>query len=74
VRLDGLHRRDDRDVDADHGALLPDLRALNREHGPVPVALIMGSHFSILDDVIRTRSRHWSATSVRGIAPTGPML
>ena len=39
-RRDDLHsvtRQGDRDVDADHGVLLHDVRALDREHVPVPV-------------------------------------
>ena len=44
-RRDDLHhgqRQGDRDVDADHAVLLHDLRALDREHVPVPVGPAAG--------------------------------
>jgi hypothetical protein len=77
VQLDGVNWRCLRDdlyqrlgqdhghVDADHGLLLHGLRALHRQHVPLPSGLMLGGNFTIMDYLIwnesRRRSAIWSA-------------
>ena len=68
-------RQGDRHVDADHGVLLHGLRALGREHVPVPLgADACGGKFSIMDYFIWNEIPTVLGNLVGGLAFTGLTL
>ena len=72
--FDHRQRQGDRDVDADHAVLLHDLRAFHREHVPVPVGLLLGGKFTIMDYLIWNEIPTVVGNLVGGLAFTGLTL